>query len=263
MSFGSKFYLSIKNIRIAHEYVIDRAHKCEYPRGRGSYGLIYAIEGGAEYRFFSGERISVSAGDVLFLTPSAAYSIAAKKEFKHYTVNFDLFEECSRLDALNTDHSLLRGGDNERIERIFKKLIAAWQAKNDAYEMRSVGLLYELMPLFYLEYTAAVGARGGERLLPAKEYIEQHYRENVSLDALARLSNMSMTNFRREWKRQYAETPLQYRDGIRLYYALEYLESGYYSISEIAEKCGFEDVSYFVRFFKKKMGVTPGRWHLH
>jgi AraC-like DNA-binding protein len=71
---------------------------------------------------------------------------------------------------------------------------------------------------------------------------------------------MSVTNFRREWKKIYAEAPIQYRDSIRLYYAKEYLSSGYYTVSETAEKCGFDDVSYFVRLFKKKTGLTPGEF---
>ena len=53
---------------------------------------------------------------------------------------------------------------------------------------------------------------------------------------------------------------MQYRDSIRLYYAKEYLNSGYYTVSEIAEKCGFDDVSYFVRFFKKRTGTPPGAY---
>ena len=58
-------------------------------------------------------------------------------------------------------------------------------------------------------------------------------------------------------KKIYAEAPIQYRDSIRLYYAKEYLSSGYYTVSETAEKCGFDDVSYFVRFFKPKAGLPP------
>ena len=30
------------------------------------------------------------------------------------------------------------------------------------------------------------------------------------------------------------------------------------SLAEIAEKCGFDDASYFVRFYKKHTGITPG-----
>jgi AraC-like DNA-binding protein len=98
------------------------------------------------------------------------------------------------------------------------------------------------------------------RLLLAKEHIEQHYDEPITLERLAFLSDMSVTNFRREWKKIYSDTPMQYRDSIRLYYAKEYLNSGYYTVTEIAEKCGFDDVSYFVRFFKQKTGLTPGEF---
>jgi AraC-like DNA-binding protein len=87
--------------------------------------------------------------------------------------------------------------------------------------------------------------------------MERNFAELINLDILAKECNMSVTNFRREWKKQYGVTPMQYRDSIRLYYAKEYLNSGYYTVGEIAERCGFDDVSYFVRFFKKNTGITP------
>ena len=121
--------------------------------------------------------------------------------------------------------------------------------------MRAVGRLYGLISELYCTITEV---ESDARLLPAKEYIDVNPSLPVSLTFLARLCNMSVTNFRREWKKQYGGTPLQYRDEIRLNFAREYLSSGYYSVSEVAEKCGFEDVSYFVRFFRKKTGVTPG-----
>ena len=71
---------------------------------------------------------------------------------------------------------------------------------------------------------------------------------------------MSTTHFRREWTKLYGTPPLQYRDALRLSYAKEYLLSGYYSVTEVAEKCGFEDTNYFIRFFKKHTGITPGKF---
>ena len=126
--------------------------------------------------------------------------------------------------------------------------------------MQAIGCLYELIGIFYVDYFIRHGAVSCQRLLPAKEYIEQHFDQPITLEHLAFLSSMSVTNFRREWKKKHTETPLQYRDCIRLHYAKEYLNSGYYTISEIAGKCGFKDVSYFVRFFKKKTGLTPGEF---
>ena len=126
--------------------------------------------------------------------------------------------------------------------------------------MQATGCLYELLSLFYFDCINRQNDTSYHRLLPAREYIEQYFHQLISLEELAKLTNMSATNFRREWKKIYSEAPMQYRDSIRLYYAKEYLNSGYYTVSEIAEKCGFDDVSYFVRFFKKKTGRTPNEF---
>lgn len=260
MLFTNGFFLNVKGIQLAHEYVLDRVHRCEYPNGREYYGLVYVLSGRAEYRFYTGERITVNDGDALFLSPNAAYSIVTAKEFKHYTVNFDIHEELSTLGVLDTPYCLLKKEDFEQLERKFKKIVSIWTEKKTGFEMASVGCLYELLSMFYLEYTNRQSSASYQRLLPAKEYIEQQFNCPITLETLARLSNMSVTNFRREWKKIYSDAPLQYRDSIRLYYAKEYLNSGYYTVSEIAEKCGFDDVSYFVRFFKKQTGITPGAY---
>ena len=260
MLFGDGFLIDIREIRLAHEYVLDRVHRCEYPHGRGHYGLVYVVSGRAEYRFYSGERITVSDGNVLFLFPNCAYSIATEKEFKHYTINFDIHEDSSHFDDADQPFCLLQTANIGDLDRIFEKLIEAWSSKQTGYQMRSVGYLYELLSQLSLAYTNAQKPTSYQRLLLAKEYIEQCFNRPITLAYLAFLSNMSVTNFRREWKKRYEESPLQYRDRVRLHYAKEYLNSGYFTVSEIAHKCGFEDVSYFVRFFKKQTGITPGEF---
>ena len=254
------FYLDIEKIHIAHEFILDRIHKCDYPFGRAHYGLVYVLNGKAEYRFSAGDRFTVTDGDVLFLSPNCAYSIVTEKEFKHYTINFDLHEDSSNLNALGQAYCLLQGKKLEQIERSLKELVGVWSLKKTGYEMRSVGYLYELLSQFYFAYMTEQNSVFYQRLLPAKEYIEQHFKQPITLEQLAFISNMSVTNFRREWKKHYPESPIRYRDNIRLYYAKEYLNSGYYSVSEIAERCGFDDVSYFVRFFKKQTGTPPGAY---
>ena len=53
-------------------------------------------------------------------------------------------------------------------------------------------------------------------------------------------------------------TPLEYLTQIRIEQAKSYLiNSNIYSISEIADMCGFSDQYYFSRVFKKTVGVSP------
>lgn len=252
------FFLSVKKIHISHEFVLNHSHRCEYPCGRSRYGIVYALGGSASYRFGTGERVTVAEGEVILLSPQAAYSIVTDRDFRHYTVNFDVCAEQSRTEAFEKPYVLLRADSTERIRRALSDCVSAWGAKTFGSELRAMAHLYEALSLFAFEASDADGKGAHRRLLAAKAYIEEHFAEPITLATLARLSDMSVTNFRREWKRAYGESAMQYRDSVRLHHARLLLECGYYSVSEIAKRCGFEDVSYFVRFFRKKTGVTPG-----
>ena len=250
------FYLNIERIHLAHEFVLNRVKRCEYPRGRGSYGLVYVLRGEAQYRFSTGERVNIGEGDVLLISPDCAYSIFSDEDFLHYTVNFSLHLTEESVAVLPSRYFCLRGEGTFPFERLFKRIVSIWQGKEIAYEMLAVSVLYEILACFIREHS-----RKNEsdylRLLPARTYIEKHFEESISLDALATLCRMSLTNFRREWKRHFQDTPLKYRDTLRLALAKEYLHTGFYTVTEIATKCGFDDASYFVRFFRKNVGLPP------
>ena len=251
------FSFDVAAISVAHAFVLETTHKCEYPNGRGQYGLIYVAEGTAEYRFRTGERLSVSAGDLLLLAPRAAYSVRIHTTFRHYTVNFSAHEETTAFPS-DECYFLIRPDNAEPYRQAVKELVRLWETRAAGYEMRCTGELYLLLAAL----AAEIGEREAEcdamrRLRPARSAIEKGYLTGISTERLAWLCNMSVTHFRREFRRVYGETALAYRDRLRLSYAKEYLCSGYYTVTEVAEKCGFEDASYFIRFFKKHTGVSP------
>lgn len=259
MSFSNVFYMDVEKINIAHEFVLDALKRCEYPNGRGQYGLVYAVSGDAEYRFSTGKRCRMSSGDILLLSADAAYSIATKGEFRHYTVNFDIHEDRSDLEFFKEPYYLIAPDNTEQYRQSFKRLASLWTTKKTGYEMLSMACLYELLSLIYFDiYEKHFGTTAHLRLQTAREHIERNFCEKLRLEELAELSDMSVTNFRREWTRIYGESPMQYRDRVRVSYARELLLSGYYTVTEVADKCGFSDVSYFARFFKKHTGVPPG-----
>lgn len=255
------FNIDISRIIVAHEFVLNKNNKCEYPDGRKYYGIIYCLDGEAEYRFSSGEHAIIRTGEMFLLLPNASYSITTKNDFKHYTVNFEIHNDFSDFDFLDNNFYLFRTENTRLYRHIFNKLTSYWTSRKYSFQMQTIACLYELLALLLSEiYEKKHNEDTHLHLRPAKEYIEQHFNSEISLNILANCANMSVTHFRREWLRLYGESALQYRDKIRLSFAKEYLISGYYTVTEIAEKCGFNDVNYFIRFFKKHTGISPGKY---
>ena len=90
-----------------------------------------------------------------------------------------------------------------------------------------------------------------------KDVINTHLFSNISLTKLAEFSNMSVSSFKREFKKSFNDTPINYINNKRLEYAKEKLLISNLTVSEIAYDLGFEDPAYFSRIFKKKFQVSP------
>ena len=244
--------LDVSCVVLAHEFVLHEGKRCTYPVERGTYGLVYVLSGEGEYRFLSGKRQRVEPGAVLLLSTHSAYTIETRGEFRHYTVNFLLHGEADMGDILCFSPT-----DTSTLEALFAEAAAAWKGKWAGHEMQTVGCVYRILSLLCAQNEGPHYAR---RLSPAKAYLDERYAEGVTTAALAALCRMSETHFRREWQRVFGETVMAYRDRVRLQVACAFLSDGVLSVSETAERCGFADVSYFVRFFKKKTGLTPAAY---
>ncbi len=75
----------------------------------------------------------------------------------------------------------------------------------------------------------------------------------------AKLCDMSEVCFRRYFKEFTGKSPIEYRNDTRLNNAKILLQSGQYTVSEVAEACGFSNLSFFTRLYKRKYGHTPKR----
>ncbi len=138
----------------------------------------------------------------------------------------------------------------------FVALHNAWQEKSTGYELRCKGLVYEIL---YQLLTAF--HRDARELAPAMEYIRAEFcNPAFSLDKAIQKTYLSPAYFRRLFKRSYGMSPVQYITALKLQYAKSLLESGSFTLSEIAEQCGFADEKYFYAVFKKETGTTPAKW---
>ena len=95
------------------------------------------------------------------------------------------------------------------------------------------------------------------RVQKVKDYIDQHYAEQIRLDDLADLVGMSPVSFSRFFRQRTGRTLSEYIIDIRLGYAARMLAETSINISEISYECGFNNLSNFNRTFKAKRGFTP------
>jgi len=88
-------------------------------------------------------------------------------------------------------------------------------------------------------------------------YINQNYNKNLSLDELSKQVDMSKFYLCRLFKESLKMSPVEYINKVRIDKAMELLINTDMSISEIAFECGFNNISYFIKVFRKYMHTTP------
>jgi AraC-like DNA-binding protein len=93
----------------------------------------------------------------------------------------------------------------------------------------------------------------------AREYLEAHYDQNVSLDELAAAAVVSPFHLARLFRQQTGLPPHAYLTHLRITHAKQRLAQGQ-PIADVAAAVGFSDQSHLTRWFKRIVGVTPGQF---
>ena len=93
-----------------------------------------------------------------------------------------------------------------------------------------------------------------------RSYLSEHYQEKISLDDLSSTFFLSKFYLTKLFKEQYGVTISDYILDLRIRHAKELLRFSNQSLEEIASECGFYDLPYFSRKFKKAEGITPSAY---
>ena len=91
----------------------------------------------------------------------------------------------------------------------------------------------------------------------AKEYMQENYAKDLSLDDVSKTVNISPYYFSKLFKEEEGRNFIDYLTEIRIDKAKELLMDKNLSMKEICAAVGYSDPNYFSRSFKKNVGVTP------
>jgi AraC-like DNA-binding protein len=93
----------------------------------------------------------------------------------------------------------------------------------------------------------------------AREYIDEHFADSISLAYLGQLANLSPFHFHRMFRQTVGMPPHAYQTQVRINRAKQLLRQRH-PLSSVAFNTGFADQSHLTRHFHRLVGVTPGRF---
>ena len=132
--------------------------------------------------------------------------------------------------------------------------------KLDAAE-KSGGTLTEKCGIFY-GILSSLAKHGKEESLADKiaAFIDESYRNDISLDTIARHFSFTRNHIINVFKKEYGITPFEYLNRVRIGEAKTLLEVTSRSLEDISLDCGFTSYSNFYKHFSAQTGCSPAAY---
>lgn len=154
---------------------------------------------------------------------------------------------------------LLRVKNPLPFQNKIRDLITLEETASPKKEALSSMVIVELLTaILCLSFKAAATSNGIPRFLrETADEMDKRFTEYLSLTYFAEKHHVNASYLSREFRRHFGVTLKQYLTRKRISKAKEYLKYSDLTVSEIAERTGFENSSYFIRTFKKSEAVSP------
>lgn len=154
--------------------------------------------------------------------------------------------------------------ENEEIGRVVGQLLEVMRQKGPGFEFMAQGFLFQMVGIILRDHLYSQTEKPGRStvgqlmsLKNATGYIHENYTQKITLAELAKAAGMSPKYFCSFFYEMTQKTPMEYVNFYRVESACEQLLSTDETVTEIAFGCGFNDVSYFTKTFRKYTGMTP------
>lgn len=266
------FTFRIQKCPLTHEYFV---HSHDFSE------LVVILKGSAVH-IIEGREYPVTAGQVFLIHSGVSHGYKNVDGIEYINVMFqpEQLLQLSELRLLPGFQALFYIEPFYRKEMNFKGMLALNEAQlQEATRLLDLILTeYELQPQGYRlmirsYFTALVGllsryyqiGSGADdnkalRIGEAVTYIEEHFLQPVTLQAMADKAYLSTRQFQRVFTRNYHTTPMDYVIRKRLDYSCTLLRHPSLSISQVALESGFRDQNYYARQFRKVYNCTPSEY---
>ena len=243
--------LKIKNIDHTVRYTPDVMNFTAHNRQNHIIGL--QITGSAAH-FFDNKQFTLYPGSIYFFNQEEDYSVNILEKSVAFSVHFTTYE------PIDTESFTLAVSDTDEIYRKLCKIEKQSLAGSEHHSLLSD--FYGLCALFCTIRKRSYSPHD-QRIVLIRDYIDGHFMESECLDHAADVCQITRRRFNDIFARHFNITPNRYIVTRKVEYAKKLLLSKELSVTAVAELCGFSDVYYFSKVFRKETGMTPTAWRDH
>ncbi len=238
--------------------------------GLASY-LFFLVTDGSGKLTYDGKEYELHSGNCIFIDCRKPYSQGSSEEL--WSLKWCHFYGSNMAGIYNKykergGYSVFQPLDTNAYEVLLDEIMQL--ASSDIYT-RDMHIFEKLSSLvtnimdesWHPESKAMTGLK--RNVLEVKGYIDEHYKEKLTLEGLAKMFYFHKSYLARCFKEQLGMTVTTYINAMRVTKAKELLRFSEETVETVAFECGIDDPNYFSRMFKKVEGVSPGdyrkMWH--
>ena len=202
--------------------------------------LIFHLSGESTV-FFNGKQLDVKKDTIRFLPQGEIHEYIVKRKERGECI--DIF---FNTDIPVTNEAfVLKLNQSEKIKSLFKKIFSVWVAKGDGYYFECVSIIYKIFA--ELQKKNYIPESQFNSIKPAIDYIEKHFLDKkITAEELTLCCTISYPYIKKLFVKKFGVPPIKYSIQLKINYACDLLKSKLYTISQISEICGYNDIYFFV-----------------
>lgn len=222
------------------------------------------IETGSTDATIKDFEFSLKTNDLILIPPDTIHLCVPDMKNEYYFkliyIDKKWVEEVLKINPENITPAVkqLSVKEKEETNRFFK----AFETEKDILKLETYCIIFLenlLNKIFYLKGKKVLTKTDPEKITKIKEYLDENYTANISLDELSDLSGLNKYHLLRMFKKKYKITPHAYITNLRFIKAKKLLKNRK-ELADISAECGFFDQSHFIKTFKQYFGITPDKY---
>lgn len=225
---------------------------------------VFFVTDGSGSLSLTGKSVPIGVNDMIIVNPGTEHTERSSEEhpLEYIVMGVDGLEAVSGGDG-EDGYSIIHfqsGGD--QILFYLRCLLKEIETRLPGYSTICQDLLEVVLLLlmrrsqFTVTFVPTLHKSSRECAI-VRRYIENHFKENLTLDDLAAIAHVSKYYLAHTFSREYGTSPINYLQSCRIQESLYLLAETRMSLSQIAGMLGFSSPSYFSQSFRRIQGMSP------